>query len=166
MNMITQKSGLVILGVILFIILLVAGCLGSDQQHPANAAATVRCTETLVPGQNMTISDAQDNATICAKLNSSMRIELPDPTKTGGEWSMTASSGLQVTDEGLIVRYFNVSGTSLQVPPGGEGLVTYTHAWNVTMTGTGVQTIKGYTRFPAAGRPDPEEKFNLTVVVG
>jgi predicted secreted protein len=164
--MITQKSGLVLPGVILFSILLVAGCLGSDPQPPANAAATVRCSETLVPGHPVTISDTQDNATICAKLNSSMRIELPDPTGMGGEWSMTASPGLQVTDEGLIVRHFNVNGTSLQVPPGGEGLVTYTHAWNVTMTGTGVQTIKGYTRFPAAGRPDPEEKFNLTMIVG
>ena len=50
---------------------------------------------------------------------------------------MTASPGLQVADEGLIVRYFDVNGTSLQVPSSGPGMVTYTHAWNVTMTGTG-----------------------------
>jgi len=149
-------------GAVILMIVSSAGCLGSGA--PKVDLSSVKCSESLVPGQNMTINETQNNATICAKLNSSMMIELPDPTRMGGEWTMTASPGLQLTDEGLIVQFFDVNGTSVQGPSNGPGIVTYTHAWNVTMTGTGVQTLKGDTQFPGRSS-SPVPAFNLTIVV-
>ena len=43
--MITQKSGVILLGTIIFMVLLGAGCLGSDQQHP-----TASCSDSPVYG--------------------------------------------------------------------------------------------------------------------
>ncbi|ABS55695.1 hypothetical protein Mboo_1177 [Methanoregula boonei 6A8] len=158
-NMNPQKPGMVMAGIILFIILLVAGCLGSVQQTPT----AVQCTESLLSGQTMSINATQNGAVICAKLNNSIRIELSDPSRMGGYWTMDASPGLQVIDEGIITYYSYLNRTPSQYPITSAHIERYTHAWNVTVIGTGVQTISGYTSF--SGNTAPHNKFDLTVVV-
>ena len=139
-------------------VILGVGCLGTDQQHPKAGVASVKCSESLISGQNMTINETQNNATICAKLNSSLIIELTDWERTGWEWSVTSSPGLQITDEGT-TWYEN--GTPTTISGLGRGI----HEWNVTMNDTGVQTIKAILRFPGTDRRRDESTFNLTIVV-
>jgi predicted secreted protein len=155
----TQESGIVIIGgAIILLVILGGGCLGTDQQHPKAGVASVKCSESLISGQNMTINETQNNATICAKLNSSLTIRLIDHSRTGWEWFVTASPGLEISDEG--VTWYDQVG----IPP--TSLIEYgIHEWNVTMNDTGVQTIKAILRFPGIDRQRDESTFNLTIVV-
>lgn len=153
-------SGLVISGVVILIVLLGTGCLGSDQQHPQLDAASVKCSELLGSGQNMIINETQNNARICVKQNSSLTIELIDASRLGGEWSVTTSPGLQVSDEG-VTWYEN--GIPTIVPGAGRGI----HRWNVIMVNTGVQTVNGVLQFQGGNGPGSSNKqpFNLIIVV-
>ena len=66
--MINKKSGLVIVGAVILMMILVAGCLGSDTQNPKAGAGSIQCSESVGSGQNMIINETQSNATICANL--------------------------------------------------------------------------------------------------
>lgn len=141
-------------------VLLAAGCLGSDPQQPQLDAASVKCSESLGSAQNMIINETQNNARICFKQNSSLTIELIDASRLGGEWSVTTSPGLQVSDEG-VTWYEN--GIPTVVPGAGRGI----HKWNVTMVNTGIQTVNGVLQFQGGNGPGPSNKqpFNLIIVV-
>ena len=155
----SKKSGVIILGAILLMVLLPVGCLGSGQQHPASSAEAVQCTESLLPGQNMTVNETQDGATICAPLNSTFTLELTDASRVGAEWSVTASAGLSVSDERT--TWILDNGTATTVPGLGQG----TDIWTVTTTTSGVQSMQAILQNPAAGRTSPMQTFNLTVFV-
>ncbi len=108
----------------------------------------------------MIINETQNNATICAGLNSSLIIHLMDSSRTGREWSVTGSPGLQIVDNG--VTWYDEPG----VPP--ESLIEFgIHQWNVTMVNTGIQTVNGVLQFPVGNGPGPTNKqtFNLIIVV-
>ncbi|WP_157677616.1 hypothetical protein [Methanoregula boonei] len=78
--MIPQKPGMVIAGAVILMVVLSAGCLGSAVQKPP-----VPCSVTLVPGQNLTINETQDNAIICAKPGSTFTLELNDSSQVGNQ---------------------------------------------------------------------------------
>jgi predicted secreted protein len=164
--MITQKPGLVMAGAVIFMVVLVAGCLGSTVQKPL-----VPCSAKLVPGQNMTINETQDSATICAQPGSSLTLELSDSSPAGNRWIINASPGLQISEEGMTWYWYAMNGTFLStsnVPfsggPGGD----WGHGvdrWNVTMTQTGVQTINATLQHYIVSPPDILETHNWTIVV-
>jgi predicted secreted protein len=155
---IKQEYELVMSGVVIFMVLLVVGCLGPDQQPLRADAASIKCSESVMSGQIMTVNETENNATICARLNSSIMIKLSDASRTGYEWSITTSPGLQISDEG--VTWYDEIG----IPP--TSLIEYgVHEWNVTMNSTGIQTIKAILRFPGREITGDEKKFNLTIVV-
>jgi predicted secreted protein len=171
--MIKQKSGLLMIGTVILIVL-VAGCLGSNEQNPNVENASVHCSASLVPGQNMTINETQNNATICAKLNRTFTLELSDASLLGDQWIMNASPGLQITDEGMTYYWYYMNGTLLTTSsmPGMNGSM-YTgpvmghciDRWNVTMTNTGIQTINATLQFYATNEPRNLKTFNWTIVV-
>ena len=175
-------------------VVLAAGCLGSNGQNPNAGNAPVHglaplvpgqnitvtqtpagdtvsapCPATLVPGQNMTINETQDNAEICAKPGSSLTLELVDASRTGHQWIMNASPGLQITDEGVTFYRYYMNGTPLTE----EEAETYNgpvmergiDRWNVTMTHTGVQTINANLQFYITNEPRTDETLNWTIVV-
>ena len=146
------------MGGVILIVLLGAGCLGSDQQQPQLDAASVKCSESLGSAQNMIINETQNNARICVKQNSSLTIELIDASRLGGEWSVTTSPGLQVSDEG-VTWYEN--GIPTVVPGAGRGI----HKWNVSMNGSGLQKIKAVQKFPGRETSGPGQIFDLTIVI-
>ena len=158
-NTMSKKSGVIILGAILLIVLLPVGCLGSGQQYPAPSAEAVQCTESLLPGQNMKVNETQDGATICAPLNSTFTLELTDASRVGAEWSVTASAGFFVSDERT--TWILDNGTATTVPGIGQG----TDIWMATATNSGVQSLQTILQNPAARRTSPMQTFNLTVVV-
>jgi predicted secreted protein len=139
-------------------VLLAAGCLGTDQYHPKTDAIPVQCSESQVLGQDMIVNETQNNAIICASPNSSLTIELIDASRLGGEWSVTTSPGLQVSDEG-ITWYEN--GIPTVVPGAGRGI----HKWNVRMNGSGLQKIKAVQKFPGREPSGSGQMFDLTIVI-
>ena len=156
MSLIKHKFELIIVvGAVVFIAVLLAGCLGSGA--PKVDLSSIQCSESLGSGQNLTINETQNNAVICAKLNSSLIIELTDMSRTGGEWAVIASPGLQISDEGT-TWYEN--GTPTIIPGAGIGI----RRWNVTIDDSGLQTVHADPQF--AGRSSsPVPAFNLTIVV-
>jgi predicted secreted protein len=136
-----------------------AGCLGTNPHHPTADAAPVTCSASVVPGQNMIINETQNNATICANLNSSLTIKLADSTRNGNTWTMNASPGLLIADHGL--TWFREKGT----PPSSSIEHGYDE-WGVTMNETGIQTINANLRYPGEDMNSSLETDNLTIVVG
>lgn len=169
--MINKKSGLVIVGAVILMIILVAGCLGSDKQNPKAGAGSIQCSESVGSGQNMIINETQSNATICANLNSSLTIRLTDYTRTGLNWAITGTPGLKIIDDGVTLYWFDQNGTPMTALEAsnytGPGMQTGENVWDVTMVNTGIQTMKGVLVFPGAppGAPVNDRVFNLTIVV-
>jgi predicted secreted protein len=151
---------LTILGAIIFVVMLGAGCLGPEQQNPKENTSQAVCLESSLQDGNMIINETLNNATICGRLNSSLTIGLIDWSRLGGEWSVTTSPGVQVTDEGTI--WYDENGTATTIPGLGRGIYT----WNVTMHEAGLQTINATLQFPGIDRIGPKPPFNLTIVVG
>lgn len=157
MKIIYKKTGLIFLVVIFFTSILWAGCLGSSQQPPKMDITQIKCSQLLEPGQNLIINETQNNSTICAKRNSMVTIRLNDASRLGNEWVMTATPGLQVSDEG--VTWFSEP----DIPPG--SLIEYgIHEWNVTVKDNGLQSINASLLF-YGGKYTQEfvETFNLTI---
>jgi hypothetical protein len=133
--------------------------------------ASGKCSESLMPGQNMIINETQSNATICAKLNSSLSIMLGDYTRTGFNWAITGTPGLKITDEGFIFYWYYPNWTPMTTLEAsnytGPSIQTSVNEWNVTMVNTGIQTMKGVLIFPGAppSAPINDRVFNLTIVV-
>jgi len=196
--MIPQKLGGVAVGMVLLIVVLSVGCLGSDGQKPDLNNASVQpspslspvqtvtetvtiqqnltvapvvgpCSATLVPGQNVTINETQDGTTICAKPGSSLTLELVDASRTGHQWIMNASPGLQITDEGVTLYHYYMNGTPLTEEAAetynGPGMERGIDRWNVSMTNTGVQTINANLQFYITNEPRTEKTLNWTIVV-
>lgn len=157
-GIIQQKSRLLISGAIIFIIVLSVGCLGLDQQKPKNVIASVKCQETSIIGDGMTVDEMQNNSTICVQLNSTFNIRLKENSRTGNQWHMTASHGLQVSDIGVI--WYDEKDIPTTVMPGIKGV----HEWRITTKESGFQTVKAILRRPEI-ITGYEPVFNLTIVV-
>jgi predicted secreted protein len=115
----------------------------------------------------MTINETQNNAIICAKLNSTITIELTDASLLGERWIMNASPGLRITDEGTTFYWYYMNGTPVtdktyMGSTKGHGI----DRWNVTMTNTGIQTVNGTLQFYASNEPRNLKTLNWTIVVG
>ena len=156
--MINQKSDVIILGMVILMVTLAAGCLGPEQRHPKTDAAPVICSESLVSGQNMIVNETQNNATICASPNSSLTIRLADSTRNGNTWTMNASPGLQISDHGL--TWFREKGTSPT-----SSIEHGYDEWGVTTNETGIQTINANLRYLGEDMNSSLETYNLTIVV-
>jgi predicted secreted protein len=156
--MINQKSGIIILGLVILMVTLTAGCLGTGQRHPEMDTAPVTCSVSLVSGQNMIVNETQNNATICARPNSSLTIRLVDTTMSGTTWKMNASPGLQIADHGL--TWFREKG-SLPTSSIEHGY----DEWGVTTNETGIQTINANLRYLGEDMNSSLETYNLTIVV-
>lgn len=162
--MITQKSGMVLVGAAILMVVVSAGCLGSTVQKPP-----VPCSATLVPGQNMTINETQDGAVICAPLNSTFTLELTDAERVGDQWIINATPGLRIADEGVTFYHYFINGTPLTEEEAktfnGQEMEQDIDRWNVSMTNTGVQTIKATLQYYVTSEPRTVRALNWTVVV-
>lgn len=165
--MIPQKPGMVIAGAVILMVVLSAGCLGSAVQKPP-----VPCSVTLVPGQNLTINETQDNAIICAKPGSTFTLELNDSSQVGNQWIINASPGLQIGQEGMTYYFYDMNGKFLSTsnsPVPDTWAWAYIERgvdwWNVTMTNTGIQTINGSLQRYIQPEPRTLKTLNWTIVV-
>ncbi len=121
----------------------------------------------------MTINETQNNTEICAKLNSSLTLELTDGSLAGDQWIMNASPGIQISDEGMTYYWYAQNGTLIDITnrPGmnvtymGSGMGHGVDRWRVTMIQTGLQTITATLQFYPTPEPRNLETLNWTFVV-
>lgn len=162
--MITQKPGMVLVGAVILMVVVSAGCLGSTVQKPP-----VPCSITLAPGQNLTINETQDGATICAQPGSSLTLELTDAERVGDQWIINATPGLRITDEGITFYHYFINGTPLteedEKTYNGPGMEQDIDRWNVSMTNTGVQKITANLQYYVTSEPRTVRSLNWTIVV-
>jgi predicted secreted protein len=112
----------VFLGISIITVLLSAGCLWfSSPQQPA-------CTINQTPGEVIVIDETMDNMVICTNVGNSITFRMPLWDRVGGVWSLSNSSGLQVSEG---IRYM----PDRNMPGFG------TLEWNVTAIAPGVQTL-------------------------
>ena len=155
--MMNQKSGLILAGVVILIGMLVIGYLAINHQNPEPTITMANCTLFSGFGEILTIDKTQNNATICARLNSSFTIRLNENRRTGCQWYPTVSSGLQISDDKLI--WYDEKG-NISVIPGICGV----REWNVTTVNTGIQTINAFEQHVGFTNKQPGE-FDLTIFV-
>ncbi len=106
----------------------------------------------------MIINETQNNAVICAEMNSSFIIELTAGfSRLGGVWAIKASPGLQILDESSI--WYDDNGSPTARPGMGRGV----DRWNFTINESGLQTIHADLQFP--GRKTSVLPFDLKIVV-
>ncbi len=136
---------------------------------PVNYSALV------VPGQNMTINETWNDATIYAKLDSNLTLELTDGSLAGDQWIINASPGLQISDESTTYYWYHMNGTLFaitnsgmvgnNVTDAGPGWGHGVDRWQVTMTQTGIQTITAILQFYPTPEPRTLQTLNWTIVV-
>jgi len=156
-KIIQQKMSLLLSGAVILIAVFGAGCLKSEKNQTPEAPA--QCSESLITGQNMAINETQNNTTICATMNSSVTMHLTDWSRTGGEWIVSATPGLRISDKGTI--WNDEKGMPTNIPGLGKGI----HTWEVTMNGMGVQKIHAVVAFPGRGSSGPGQTFDVTIIV-
>jgi predicted secreted protein len=145
----------IFMGMLVFMIVIPAGCIAQD--HSINNRVSAQCEGMSSNGENVTLNEMQNNSTICAMSNSSFKLHLKENSRTGYQWKIGSSPGLEVVDEG--VTWFNGNGTPTTIP-GIQGV----HSWSIAANGTGIQTIKGVLRRPESSSGF-EQLFNLIIIV-
>ena len=119
---------------------------------------SAQCLDLRGSEQDSIINETWNNAIICVNPNTSLVLQLKDSSRTGRQWQITASPGLQFEDRG--VTWYDEPG----VPP--VSLIEFgIHEWKVSIKDTGVQTIKATLQFPGRDVTGKGDVFNLTLVV-
>jgi predicted secreted protein len=144
---INKKMKLMILGIILVIIVSPSYFLINTPQQPET------CTINETMGKMIIIDKTMDNAVICTKVNDSVVLQLGLWDRVGGQWYISNSSGLHISDG--VVTMFD------QYDPGFG-----TIEWNITTISPGTQTLNAKCKIVFG---DGSEKLlssqNLTFIV-
>lgn len=142
---------------ILLMILITAGCVGFGDERFKDMPAPTQCQNTVDLGGNVTINETYNNSTICTNTDGTFTLQLNENSRTGYQWQLTASDGLQVIDEG--VSWYDEKGLPTRMP-GIKGI----HEWKIFVKESGVQKI-----FAILQRPEQvtgnEQVFCLNVIV-
>jgi len=78
---------------------------------------------------------------------------------SGVRWSLTASDGLLLSDEGTV--WYDEKGIPTNIPGLGKGF----HTWNVVMNGSGTQTIDATLTYLGRGSTDQAQKYQYTTII-
>jgi outer membrane lipoprotein-sorting protein/predicted secreted protein len=120
---------------------------------------TTPLPESLGPGQQQILNESLNNSVIWTSRNSRLLVRLTDWSKTGGKWSLTASDGLLLSDEGTV--WYDEKGIPTNIPGLGKGF----HTWNVVMNGSGTQTIDATLTYLGRGSTDQAQKYQYTIII-
>jgi predicted secreted protein len=144
---------------IIGIFIIFSGCVHPDQNEkfPDPSSAPAQCQKTLESGGDVTVDEMQNASTICTNADTIITLRLKENSRTGLQWQLTASQGLEVIDNGAIWYDENNLPTRM---PGIKGV----HEWNIRAKKTGIQTIKAILR-RSEGVPGSEPVFYLNVMV-
>jgi predicted secreted protein len=156
-EIIHHESGLIRILAVFLVAVTVTGCLGINQDNQTYATPA-HCTVYQESAQNVIINETWNNATICAGLNSSLTIGLKENSRTGNQWYMSATPGLQVSDTGVI--WYDEKGIPDPMKPGINGI----HEWTITPEEPGLQKVKAILQRPERSFGS-EPTFYLTIVV-
>jgi predicted secreted protein len=152
-----QKPLLLAGGAIILLAILAGGCLNPDQYHKDTDTMSTQCSDFRGSEQGMIINETGNNAIICVNPESSLILQLNDSSRTGREWHVVASPGLQIEDKGVTLH--DLPG----IPP--VSIIEYgIHEWNVTLKSTGIQTIKAVLQFPGRENSGTEQTFKVTII--
>ena len=148
MNQLSYFAGICI---VFFIAVAAAGCLGNG---PAQKSSPEQAA-TLAPAENLSVTDAQNGATVTVSQGSFITVSLPENPTTGFRWNMTVTPGLNVVNDTYIPT---------PVSPGivGSG---GTRTWEITASAKGNQSMSAvYARSwePVTGN---ETGFTMNVIV-
>jgi predicted secreted protein len=152
---IQQKSGVVMISAIFFMIILFTGCVFGDPK-PKDMPAPTQCQKTLEL-ENATVNEMQNASTVCTNMESTFTLRLNENSRTGYQWQVTASPELQVIDDG--VSWYDENNLPTRMV-GIKGI----HEWKITAKKPGIQTIKAILRRPE-GVTGSESLFYLNVIV-
>lgn len=152
-----SHEGWIVSGLVLLIVVLGTGCLGSIHQHSKDNTTPALCSETQISGQTMIINETQNNSVLCIAINSSFIVALHDWSRTERVWRLTGSPGLSIVDTGT--TWYDETGHPTTIP----GLGTGIHIWNVTRTAAGTQTVQAILRGSSGEITGTEERFLLTI---
>jgi predicted secreted protein len=155
---IRQKSGMMMISTILLMILITTGgCVGFGDERFKDMPAPTECQKTMDLKGNVTINETHNNATICTNAEGAFTLQLNENSRTGYQWQLTASNGLQVIDEG--VSWYDETGLPTRMP-GIKGI----HEWKIFVKESGVQKIKAILQRPERVTGN-EQVFWLNVIV-
>lgn len=116
--------------------------------------------EPLLSGVSSTsLNESRNNTEISASKSSRLQVRLTDWSRTGGEWSLAASDGLLLSDEGTV--WYDEKGIPTNIPGLGKGI----HTWNVIMNGTGTQTIDATLTYSGRESTGPSQTYHYTIII-
>ena len=150
---------ILVYGLVMGVVLFCSGCIGVSDKELGDMSIPDKCAETIGPGQQKILNESQNNTVLCASKSSSLIIQLTDWSRTGGEWSLTASNGLLVSDEGIV--WYDEKGIPTNIPGLGKGI----HTWNVTINGSGTQTVDAILTYAGRESTATVQKYQYTIIV-
>ncbi len=148
-----NRSVIIILLAACCIAAALAGCTGSAPEG-AGKQGTAAPAITSVAG-SLTVTEAQNNATVQVKKGDTLKVELPENPTTGYRWNMSTSAGLKITDDTFIP-----SDTSGKLVGAGG-----TRVWTMTVADTGVQWVRALSLRSWEQVTGGEDAFFMKVAV-
>jgi predicted secreted protein len=116
-----------------------------------------QCQIAVAPDEMVIINETYNNSTICTFADGAFTLQLNENSRTGYQWQLTASDGLQVIDEG--VSWYDEKGLPTRMP-GIKGI----HEWKIFVNESGVQKIFAILQRPERVTSN-EQVFCLNVMV-
>jgi predicted secreted protein len=152
-----SKHGMIIAFIIALIWGISAACIAPGDDGFRDMPSPAECGENFDSGSRMIINETYNNSTVCTSADSPFSLRLNENGRTGFQWKITASSGLQVVDEG--VSWYDENGTPTRMP-GIWGI----HQWTIFPKTPGIQRIRAVLQRPE-GSTGQEQVFALNVMV-
>ena len=128
----------------------------ADQKRTTDSEKS--CSITIPLEEQRVLNETNNGATICVKKNSILQMELPDFSRTGGEWRITKTGGIQLSDEGTV--WYDENNVPTTIPGLGRGI----HTWKIRIAEAGTQKIHAELQYPARGGSAPERVFDVTCI--
>ena len=146
---------------IAFILILVSGisaaCISPGDDGFGDMPSPAECRKTIGSGDRMIVNETDNTSTICTSPDGPFSLQLNENSRTGFQWKISASSGLQVVDEG--VSWYDENGAPTRMP-GIRGI----HQWTIFPKTPGIQRIRAVLQRPE-GSTGHEQVFALNVMV-
>ena len=142
-----------VIGIVCFLAVAAAGCLGTGQGTPATPPGQPSGTPVTVG--HLFVNESQNNATVTLSKGEIITVSLAENPTTGYQWNLTTTSGLNITGD----QYTPSDPTGRLVGSGG------THSWDITAIASGDQQISAVYRRSWEPVTGSESAFAMTVTV-
>jgi len=150
-----MKQIVTLMGIIILLLALVAGCLNTGPQGPAGGTNSQKPPATPAPVNHVVVNETLNGATISVNRNDMISLMLMENPTTGYSWNLTMSSGIALIND----TYVPSDTSGKLIGSGG------THIWEMTAVQSGAQMINATYLRPWEPVTGNETTFSLTVIV-